>query len=234
MDPKESSEKKEMIEIIRDVDYWYALRWDILEIKRAALFFGPKKRIVKPNFEHLNKDFQILVKGGPEVLFELVINEQGSIKSDQAGAITRILNGGNAFFELMGRRSEARMFNSDEIVQIERSIWFQKQVQEDAIKIANLHNSTNYEIPEFNRKEDEYMIELCLKRWGGQVPDKKQFEIDFDMLNYYRGRQELVRDILIKQAGYSEEKADREMNDRPFASRVVIEIMKKSKNFLNI
>lgn len=234
MEPRVASEENEIIEIQRDVDSWYAKRWDIVRVNNLAFLTGARKRTVLPNLKQLDNDLEILIKSGPEVLFELIIIEQGGLTGEQAGSITRILNGGNVFFELMGRRSEAHIFNSDELTRIEKSIWFRKQVEDDSRKIETMRAGNLLAVPDLSATEDRAMIEYCLSRWGGAVSDKKKFDRDFDMLNYYRGRQELVRDILIKQGGFAEEKADREMNDRAYAGRLVIELMKKSRSFLAV
>ncbi len=234
MEPRLGSEENEVIEIQRDVDSWYAKRWDLVRVNRLAFLTGSRKRTVLPNLKQLDNDLEILVKSGPEVLFELIIIEQGGLTGEQAGSITRLLGGGNAFFELMGRRSEAHIFNSDELTRVENSIWFRRQVEEDSRKIETMRSGKLIAVPDLNAKEDRAMTEFCLKRWGRTISDKKKFDLDFDMLNYYRGRQELVRDILINQGGYTEEKADREMNDRAYAGRLVIELMKKSRSFLAV
>lgn len=232
MEPRVASEENEIIEIQRDVDAWYSKRWDIVRLNRFSFLTGARERTILPNLKQLDNDLEILVKSGPEVLFELIIIEQGGLTGEQAGAITRLLGGGNAFFELMGRRSEAHIFNSDELTRVENSIWFRKQVEEDALKIETMRSGKVLAVPELTAKEDRVMVEYCLKRWGGPGADKKKFDRDFDMLNYYRGRQELVREILITQGGYTKEKAEREMNDRAYAGRLVVELMKKSRSFL--
>lgn len=219
-------------ELKRDIDEWYSKRWDVETIERYGFLLQKKRRVVKPNIAQLDKDLQTLIEKGPQAIFREMLLAQRGVSEEKADSIMQDLDGGNAYFELMGRRCEAGLFNSDDIKKVEQTEWFQKKIALAKEKDNDpVRFSLEEKHPHISQKEQS-MKEWCSKRWYGDNKEegafnKKQFDEDVKMLDQYRGRQELVRDILIRQGGFSEEQAERDMNYRDYTSRAIVELMRK-------